>query len=76
MVDSAFFWTSQVIGTAVWGLFFILKVLTLSVFWVKPYLFRAYYCLFAVRCAGPTSTLTINAEEITRKNWETSRKWE
>lgn len=33
-VDNAFFWFSQVIGTVAWGLLFILKVLTLGVFWV------------------------------------------
>ena len=34
-VDNAFFWFSQVIGTVVWGLLLVLKVLTLGVFWVR-----------------------------------------
>ena len=33
-VDNAFFWFSQVLGTLVWGILFVLKVLTLGVFWV------------------------------------------
>ena len=34
-VDNAFFWCSQVVGTLVWGIFFVLKVLTLGIFWVS-----------------------------------------
>ena len=36
-VDKAFFWASQIAGTATWGLLFVLKVLTLGVFWVFFY---------------------------------------
>lgn len=33
-VDNVFFWFSQAVATATWGLLFVLKVLTLSIFWV------------------------------------------
>lgn len=34
-VDKAFFWTSQLAGTGIWAVLLLLKVLTLSIFWVN-----------------------------------------
>ena len=64
MVDSAFFWTSQVVGTAVWALLLVLKVLTLSVFWVPLYILRVCSFLFAYLYVEQISMLTISVEEV------------
>lgn len=32
--DSAFFWTSQLVGLFVWGLFLFVNVISLSIYWV------------------------------------------
>jgi hypothetical protein len=33
-VDSAFFWTSQLVGTLTWAVFLALKILSFDFFWV------------------------------------------
>jgi len=33
-VDKTFFWTSQFAATGTWSFFFVMKVLSLSIFWV------------------------------------------
>ena len=43
-VDSAFFWTSQLAGTLTWLVFFVLKVLSLSVFWAMLVLINLVLC--------------------------------
>ena len=34
-VDKTFFWTSQFAATGTWAFFFVIKILSFSVFWVK-----------------------------------------
>lgn len=34
-VDKTFFWTSQFASTGTWAFFFVLKVLSFSIFWVN-----------------------------------------
>jgi hypothetical protein len=67
-VDNAFFWFSQVVGTLVWGILFLLKVLTLGVFWVLFPLCRRCCCSFALPSAGQTSMPTTSAAATTRRS--------
>jgi hypothetical protein len=67
-VDNAFFWFSQVTGALVWGILFVLKVLTLSVFWVHLSSFRPCSCSYAPPSAGLTSTPTTSAAATTRRS--------
>lgn len=41
-VDVAFFWTSQLVGTLLWALLLVIKILSLSAFWV--FVFRLRDC--------------------------------
>ena len=34
-VDKLFFWSGLIISTLIWGLFFILNLITLDLFWVN-----------------------------------------
>jgi hypothetical protein len=44
-VDTSFFWISQISSTGTWAAFLVLKILSLSVFWVIHKLLRAFYAL-------------------------------
>ena len=64
IVDKTFFWTSQIAGTAGWGLFFVVNIFSFSIFWVPMILFSVFYSSFACLSAEQISMLTTNAEEI------------
>lgn len=72
-VDNFFFWVSQAAGTVVWGLLLVLKVLTLSIFWVSALLCRVSSSSCAPRSAPPTCMRTTSVVGTTRRSWATSR---
>lgn len=37
MVDKTFFWSGQIISTVIWAIFLLIKILSLSIFWVYFY---------------------------------------
>jgi hypothetical protein len=43
-IDKSFFWTSQYASTATWAVFFVMKVLSFSIFWVKDQLSSRCSC--------------------------------
>ncbi len=43
-IDKSFFWTSQYASSATWAAFFVMKVLSFSVFWVSHPPRRACSC--------------------------------
>lgn len=64
-VDKAFFWGSQILGSLIWGFFFIINVLGLNFFNVfLPYYQSAPCCSFAHLYARQTCTVTTSAEGI------------
>lgn len=68
-VDKAFFWGSQLLGTVIWGFFFIINILGLHFFNVIIINKNSVlFYLSAHQCVSLIFMDTINVEEITIRN--------
>ena len=73
-VDTAFFWTSQLLSTLVWTGFLVITIIGFKPYWVKNKLCRHYLISLIYHYQLRIFMVIINVEVNIARNWDNSKK--